>query len=82
MKDAYEILRMREIELSKVEREVEALRLVAPLLSDDEAVSDNSAPPSTRWIAPTRPVQVPKAVTSNPQPERSPERKERTAGFP
>jgi hypothetical protein len=30
MKDAYEILRLKEIDLSKVEGEVEALRIVAP----------------------------------------------------
>ena len=34
MKDAYEILRLKEIELSRVKAEVEALSIVAPLLSD------------------------------------------------
>jgi hypothetical protein len=35
MKDAYEILRQKEIELTKVKAEVEALGIVAPLLSDE-----------------------------------------------
>ena len=82
MKDAYEILRLKEIDLSKVEGEVEALRIVAPLLSDDENVSNNNAPAAIPWTAPTRPGQVPQAVNTNPQPAHSPEWKERTAGFP
>jgi hypothetical protein len=82
MKDAYEILRLKEIELSKVEEEVEALRIVAPLLSDDENVSNDNAPAAIRWTAPTRPGQVPQTVNTNPQPEHSPEWKERTPGFP
>jgi len=82
MKDAYEILRLKEIELSKVEGEVEALRLVAPLLSEDEGVSDDNTPISTRWPAPTRPVQVPKAANTEPQPEHAAEWKQRNVGFP
>jgi hypothetical protein len=82
MKDAYEILRLKEIDLSKVEGEVEALRIVAPLLSEDGDVSIENAPASIRWTAPTRPGQVPQAVNTNPQPEHSPEGKDRTAGFP
>jgi hypothetical protein len=82
MKDAYEILRLKEIELSKVEGEVKALRIVAPLLSDDEDVSNDNALASTRWTAPARPGQVPQAVNTNPQPEHSLDWKERTAGFP
>ena len=42
MKDAYEVLRLKENEMSRVEVEVEALRLVAPLLSDDEETAPNS----------------------------------------
>jgi hypothetical protein len=61
--------------------EIEALRIAAPLLSDDG--DDNSAAPvSTRWAAPTRPFQVPQAANSGPQPEHTPEWKERTVGFP
>jgi hypothetical protein len=79
MKDIYDL---KEIELSKVEEEVEALRIVAPLLSDDEDVADDNAPALTRWTAPTRPVQVPKAANADPQPEHAAEWKERTVGFP
>jgi len=36
MKDVYDVLRQKELELSRLEIEVEALRVVAPLLSDDK----------------------------------------------
>ena len=42
MKDAYEVLRLKENEMSRVEVEVESLRVVAPLLSDDEETGPNS----------------------------------------
>jgi hypothetical protein len=82
MKDAYEILRLKENELRKVEEEVEALRIVAPLLSDDEDVSGDKASVLTRWTAPTRPLQVPRAANANPQPEHAPEWRDKTVGFP
>jgi hypothetical protein len=45
MKNVYEVLRQKEMELTRLEKEVEALRLVAPLLSEDkESVSDASKP--------------------------------------
>ena len=81
MKDAYEILRLKEIELAKVKTEVEALGIVAPLLSDEGDVAADSAPPSTRWTAP-RPIQVPKGANTDPQPDHAAEWKTRTAGFP
>ena len=36
MKNVYEVLRQKELELSKLEKEVEALRVAAPLLSEDK----------------------------------------------
>jgi hypothetical protein len=57
-----------------------ALRIAAHLLSDD---GDNcsAVTVSTRWAPATRPVQVPQAANSDPQPERAPEWK-RSARFP
>jgi hypothetical protein len=82
MKDIYELLRQKEFEISRLEIEVEALRVAAPLLSDDREVGTDDQPTSTRWTAPTRPLQVPKAANADPQPEHAPEWKERIAGFP
>ena len=35
MKDAYEILRQKEVAIERVRKEIAALRFVAPLLTDD-----------------------------------------------
>jgi hypothetical protein len=40
MRDVYEVLRAKEILIEQLRREIEALRLVAPLLNDDR---DNGA---------------------------------------
>ena len=80
MKDAYEILRLKEIELSRVKAEVEALGIVAPLLSDEGELGADRT--SSRWTAPPRPIQVPKGAKTDPQPDHAPEWKTRTAGFP
>ena len=59
MKDVYAVLRQKELEVSRLEEEVEALRVVAPLLSEDgEAENDNQ---------PT----LPRAVNDTPQPDNS-----------
>jgi hypothetical protein len=46
MKNVYEVLRQKELEVSRLEKEVEALRVVAPLLSEDgEAGNDTPQQP-------------------------------------
>jgi len=39
MKNVYEVLRQKEMELTRLEKEVEALRLVAPLLSEEKEMN-------------------------------------------
>jgi hypothetical protein len=39
MKNVYEVLRQKEMELTRLEKEVEALRLVAPLLSEEKELN-------------------------------------------
>jgi hypothetical protein len=46
--DAYEILRLKEIELAKVKTEAEALGVAAPPLSDEGDLGADSIPNSTR----------------------------------
>ena len=72
MKDVYEVLRLKENEMSRVEVEVEALRVVAPLLSDDEETGSNSPTAGGSSVS-SHHVQVPEAANSNPQPDHSPE---------
>ena len=82
MKDIYELLRRKELEISRLEIEVQALRVAAPLLSDGGESADDNAAVSSDWTASGRPVQVPRAANADPQPEHAAEWKERTAGFP
>jgi hypothetical protein len=42
MKDAYAVLRQKEHEQSRLRREVEALRVAAPLLDDVESENNQS----------------------------------------
>lgn len=76
MKNVYEVLRQKEMELTRLEKEVEALRLVAPLLSEEkEPIGDGMKPalatavngpqPTTRI-----PIQTPAAIPA-PQPVRA-----------
>ncbi|MEY2395243.1 MAG: hypothetical protein QOF94_1588 [Acidobacteriaceae bacterium] len=72
MKNVYEVLREKEIEVSRVEKEVEALRVVAPLLSEgEEAGADNKPRRATS-----------SAVDATPQPDRAVGSEDRTRGRP
>jgi hypothetical protein len=44
MKNVYEVLRQKELEVSRLKREVEALRVAAPLLSEGEQVGNDNKP--------------------------------------
>jgi hypothetical protein len=58
MKNVYEVLRQKELELTRLEKEVEALRIAAPLLSEEpkEAISEQPKPTLT---APQQPIRIP-----------------------
>lgn len=72
MKNVYEVLRQKEMELTRLEKEVEALRMVAPLLSEEKeslaemvkpslATAVNGPQPSARMTVP--------ATTTMPAPQ-------------
>ena len=46
MKNVYEVLRQKEMELTRLEKEVEALRLVAPLLSEEKEIGSDMGKPA------------------------------------
>jgi hypothetical protein len=75
MKNVYEVLRQKEMELTRLEKEVEALRLVAPLLSEEkENMADVSKPAlATAVNGPQAPrIAVPSATAMpTPQPVRA-----------
>jgi hypothetical protein len=63
MKNVYEVLRQKELELARLEKEVEALRVAAPLLSEDKemlAEGTNNKPAIT--------AQQPIRMTQPPRP--------------
>jgi hypothetical protein len=59
MKDVYAVLRQKELEQSRLQKEVEALRVAAPLLLADGEAEDYNQPTSMR------------AVNDTPQPDHS-----------
>jgi hypothetical protein len=69
MKNVYEVLRQKELELTRLEKEVEALRVAAPLLSESEkdtvAEGSNSKPTLASTTQPPLRIAQPAA---NPAP--------------
>jgi hypothetical protein len=59
MKDVYAVLRQKELEKSRLENEVEALRLVAPILSEDGEAENVNKP------------TLPRAVNATLEPDHS-----------
>jgi len=82
MKDVYELLRQKELKISRLEIEVESLRVVAPLLLENQEVSHDDQPIATRSTTPSQPTRVPKAVNANPQSEHTAEREEKVKSWP
>lgn len=75
MKNVYEVLRQKELELARLEKEVEALRVAAPLLSDDKenmAEIPSNKPTLASNNTVQQPIRVPQpAVNQSPQPARA-----------
>jgi hypothetical protein len=72
MKNVYEVLRQKELELARLEKEVEALRVAAPLLSDDKEIVPEPVVPkpahSTPVATPQQPIRIPQPAVSTSQP--------------
>lgn len=62
MKNVYEVLRQKELELTRLEKEVEALRVAAPLLSEEKEQMAEAPKPSLAPPAQPQPVRIPQAV--------------------
>jgi hypothetical protein len=74
MKNVYEVLRQKELELARLEKEVEALRVAAPLLSDDkESMLEATNKPTLASPATAQqPIRIPQAaVNASPQTARA-----------
>lgn len=66
MKNVYEVLRQKEMELARLEKEVEALRLVAPLLSEEKEAAD--ATKSSFGTQTQQPIRIPQAAAVSASP--------------
>jgi hypothetical protein len=64
MKNVYEVLRQKELELTRLEKEVEALRVAAPLLSDEKEQLAEVPKPSLTATPPQQPVRIPPVVAA------------------
>jgi hypothetical protein len=73
MKNVYEVLRQKELELARLEKEVEALRVAAPLLSDEgKDLLDAPKPTLATTAAGQQPIRIPQpAVNAAAQPARA-----------
>jgi hypothetical protein len=74
MKNVYEVLRQKELELARLEKEVEALRVAAPLLSDDkDSLVETTAKPTLATPTPAQqPIRIPQpAVNAVPPTARA-----------
>ncbi|HLV85353.1 MAG TPA: hypothetical protein VKV39_00145 [Candidatus Sulfotelmatobacter sp.] len=54
MKDVYQVLRQKELDIENIRKEIEALRVVTPLLLEDAEADKNTKPslvtsPSQPW---------------------------------
>jgi hypothetical protein len=67
MKNVYEVLRQKELELTRLEKEVEALRVAAPLLSDEKEQLAEAPKPSLTATVP-QPVRIPPVVAAQAAP--------------
>jgi len=64
MKNVYEVLRQKELELTRLEKEVEALRVAAPLLSEEKEQLAEVPKPTLTATAPQQPVRIPPVVAA------------------
>jgi len=74
MRNVYEVLRQKELELARLEKEVEALRVAAPLLSEDKemAAEATNNKPTLAASPASQPIRIPQpAVNNTPQPARA-----------
>ena len=66
MKNVYEVLRQKELELARLEKEVEALRVAAPLLSDEKEASLEMPKPTIAATSAQQPIRIPSPVAAQP----------------
>ena len=82
MKNLYEVLRAKELEIKRLEKEIEALRIVLPMLAEEgdiakegadafrpQAVSNGGSYSAVQQGAPPQYTPAPQGVQPMPRPE-------------
>lgn len=67
MKEIYDLIRQKEGDLERIQREIDALRLSAKLLEDSgrTTASSTATAPTTTYSAPSK-TQVPSQTSASP----------------
>jgi hypothetical protein len=71
MKNVYEVLRQKELELTRLEKEVEALRIAAPLLAEEKEPGTELSKPAMPATTPQPPIRIPAVVAAATTPSRA-----------
>jgi len=68
MKNIYDVLRQKETEIERLKKELQALRVVAPLLEEELSSEVQVVPPPVRTYptVPARPAAVAAATDTKP----------------
>lgn len=72
MKNVYEVLRQKELELARLEKEVEALRVAAPLLSEEGSAETAATKPTLATASPSsvqQPIRIPQPAVNAAPPQ-------------
>jgi len=56
MRNIYEVLRQKEADIERLKKELQALRVVAPLLEEELLAEVQTAPPAVRTYVQTKPA--------------------------
>jgi hypothetical protein len=70
MKHIHEMLKEKQLELARLQKEVEALRLVAGMIGEENKlqITDPISLPPAMEIPPARPATIPAAAATPPAP--------------
>ncbi len=63
MKNIYDVMRQKELEIERLKKEIEALRLVAPMLEDKEPAREIASPSPAKTYSPPQQSSEPVAAT-------------------
>jgi hypothetical protein len=82
MKNVYGVLRQKELELAKVETEVQSLRMAVPLLSEHNEGRDDNRAAAAGSTVQLRPTRMPQAGNASPRPADASQSEDKAKNWP